>query len=1314
MGDDNNELRWILDEIKALKKRLDELEKRVLEYERRRAIKVEELRPEIEIKVEEIPEKVEEIVKPTEEVEKAPSAIEKEFKPEILISRGVEISEEVKEEVPPSEVEEPTLKEPSVIPSEAIRVEEEEILSEEAPLKKSLEIAVGMSLFMRIGLLFLIIASIIGGYWLYTAVIYRLPLSYKIGIAYSFGIILLLFGLRLFSKDVPRWYAESASASGIAALIGISVLSYTLNVFDLRAFALVMGVILVGDFVLSRIFDSVAMFIEALINAIFIGFVIAWWFPSFPYAQIYMLALFVLLFNRLSESARCNSLFVLSAYLSITGIAIAQSVAMLMRGESNPILGAIAALSIAVIYLFYDTQKVSRIYNSIAALSLIMVTAVILFTPPELILGVILLTYVINFIERLKLDIKISMHQSLVEVFLGNLAALAIPVYGLFITEYHSVSSLSINSSITPVITPFIKTYLGFILQGFLFLKIVIDRKLYTTEPEKVTIEKGDAFAYITLLLIVYGIMVYVTADYLGYLAASILVLAFFYLPDMLGLSEEQEIKLIFHVFTLSIYTLLIAYRTTIISVLLVSIILIDTLQLVTAIRLLESESVFIPRYIMVSLATLVATYRIVITAITHLPEISLNIVLESYVPLYICVSSLLIWFNKYKKQEQQLRTDYTIVSISIPYLIQLVLLFGFSTYVIIHIVSLVLLFSLIECSVTAHISNYVLPLFLMSIFSIYSPLIDAIIPITVGLVSIMFIKLLSAKIHEMTWNSSYNYAIMLLLLPLIIRTSYMDVLISTLILASYTVSHLYISIKYRDTFNYAISVYGLIGLHSLITLEPLLLFNIEISILYFVTIYILLSVIALLIRDLGLVRANLLVFPIPTILFYRVVNLQNWFYFIETLFIVASATIIATKEKIMAKDALPLYYVPESVFLFSITGYTALLAYYFGLPPIIIYMSVFIVLSKLNALTRFAAGSFVFYSHVLMFLIATNIISLSLEIALVVIYANAVVFHLTPWVKEAKKITHALTPYELAIGYLFMFKYSFIATIIILATISLISVLIAICKTGALPALSIIAVFTLISLSPVQPWLLIICSAIILASLTVIGIQTYSWIPSLLLPSFVIMYMANAIPVQSLIAVAAAHIISNELNRIRRREHRPIFSLLPSYIVFIKVSAILFYTLIADPAHSYVLLLIFYIVLSLSSWFLDRKMNLEELSHYITLSSIAIALLIFYNYGLRIETTVLMGVLGVLTLIGGLTLDRKYVRITGVSLMMLSAVKVAYDIIMQISALQLSMILKVALGSLVIGIVFLIASYLYLRFYKTRIARVIQKEKRQ
>ena len=1303
MSNDEDEIRRILEEIRELRKRLDELEKRVLEYERRKMIGVKEPKFEIERKMEVMLEEVEETAKSAEEakIEEVSPVIKEEFKPEIRIP------EETKEKAFFGEI--PPPKEPSATITEELSVEEEEIIPEEKPLKKSLEITVGMSLFMRIGLLFLIIASITAGYWVYTEIIYRLSLLYKIGIAYSFGIILLLFGLELFSRDVPRWYAEISSAGGIASLIGISVLSYFLHIFDLIALVLVMGIILTGDFALSRIFHSKAMFIEGLINAILIGFVIAWWFPSFPYAQIYMLALFVLLFNRLSESARCNNLFVLSAYCSMMGIALAQSIAMLIRGESNPILGTIAASSVAIIYLFYDTQKINRIYNSIAAFSLIVVASMILLTPPELILGVVLSTYVINLIERLKLDIKISLHQSLVEVFLGNLIALAIPVYSLFINAPYYVSYLSISNSVVSLSAPTARTYLGFILQGFLFLKLIIDKKLCITGPESTRVRKEGISAYIILLLVVYGVMIYITVDYLGYLLASILILPFLYLPDILGLSEEWKIKLLFHVFILSIYVLLIALKTAMISILLISIILIDTLQLLTTIRFSEHDLIFIPKYLSTLLATLIVIYRVVINIIPSIPEISLSIVLESYVPLYICVLSLLIWSSKFKKQKEQPEVNYIIISISVLYLIQLILLFGFSTYIIIHIVSLVLLFSLIEYNVSTHISNYILSLFLLSVYSVYSSSINSIIPTVIGLASIMFIKLLSTRKSEITWNSLYNYAIMLLLLPPMIRASYIDVLIPTAILASYIASHFYISIKYEGTFNYAITVYGLVGLYSLIIPEVILLFGIEISILYFATIYILFSIVALLIGDPGLVRANLLVFPIPIILFYRVINLQHLFYFIETLFIIASATIIAAREKIRIKGTIPLRYISESVFLFSITGYTALLAYYFGVSPIIIYMLVFIVLSKLNALTKFAARAFVFCTHALIFLITTNIIYLGLEIALTMIYASAIIFHLTPWIKEAKKITHALTPYELALGYIFIFKYSLVATIIVLATISLISILIAVWKTGTLPALSIIAVFTLVSLSPVQPWLLIICSAVLLVSLIIIGIQTYSWIPSLLLPSFIIMYLANVIPVQSLIAIATAHVISNELNRIRKKELRPVLSLLPSYIVFVKVSAILFYVLITDPINSYILLLVFYIALSLGSWLLDRKMSLKEVSHYITLSSIAIAFLIFYNYGLRVETTILIGILGVLTLIGGLTLDRKYVRIAGVSLMMLSAVKVSYDIIMQISALQLSMILKVALSSLVIGVVFLIASYLYLRFYKTRISRVIR-----
>lgn len=50
----------------------------------------------------------------------------------------------------------------------------------------------------------------------------------------------------------------------------------------------------------------------------------------------------------------------------------------------------------------------------------------------------------------------------------------------------------------------------------------------------------------------------------------------------------------------------------------------------------------------------------------------------------------------------------------------------------------------------------------------------------------------------------------------------------------------------------------------------------------------------------------------------------------------------------------------------------------------------------------------------------------------------------------------------------------------------------------------------------------------------------------------------------------------------------------------------------------------------------MDKMKNIIEFSYYVAPSSLVIATLIFYRYALGIESTILIGLLDISTLIGG------------------------------------------------------------------------------
>lgn len=87
----------------------------------------------------------------------------------------------------------------------------------------------GMSIPLRSGILFLIIASILFTHWLYINVILKLSLIQKIALSYALGVFILISGLLMRPRGAYRWFSETLLGGSIAILAIVSIVSYSMG-----------------------------------------------------------------------------------------------------------------------------------------------------------------------------------------------------------------------------------------------------------------------------------------------------------------------------------------------------------------------------------------------------------------------------------------------------------------------------------------------------------------------------------------------------------------------------------------------------------------------------------------------------------------------------------------------------------------------------------------------------------------------------------------------------------------------------------------------------------------------------------------------------------------------------------------------------------------------------------------------------------------------------------------------------------------------------------------------------------------------------
>ncbi|MEX0567814.1 MAG: hypothetical protein Q6363_001475, partial [Candidatus Njordarchaeota archaeon] len=118
-------------------------------------------------------------------------------------------------------------------------------------------------------------------------------------------------------------------------------------------------------------------------------------------------------------------------------------------------------------------------------------------------------------------------------------------------------------------------------------------------------------------------------------------------------------------------------------------------------------------------------------------------------------------------------------------------------------------------------------------------------------------------------------------------------------------------------------------------------------------------------------------------------------------------------------------------------------------------------------------------------------------------------------------------------------------------------------------------------------------------------------------------------------------------------------------------------------------------------SWIMDKKYGIEKYSHYYVYSELLLATFVFFLFGLKIETTIILAISGFLSIYGGIIINRKNVRLAGILTLIIVLVKATYDIIIQVTIMEISLVLKVTVSLLLIGLLLIGVSYLYLKFYK-------------
>ncbi len=1269
MVENGEELKELIKELKELRKRLDEIERRVNQLAEKLTERPKEeaiLPPEEKI----IPEEKGEIIETPQYEEVA-----------------IEIPEEKREPIEDKASAVQPIPKEEIIPGEPS-------FPEKPP--KEIEFTLGSSVFQRIGLLFILIAFISAGYWIYSEITYGTS-QYKIILIYIFvlmvysgGFSLIFAGTRIHrSPSLPTWYGESMLATGVAILMAGALISrYWFFVINDMALAGIMTGIIGFNFILAKTLESKGLLLEGILNVIIVGFIIAWFLPYYPVAQIYMMTLFILLFVRLPENIRENSKIMAGFYSKFIILAAIQRYAVVVRGvEPNWLIQLVSVLSISLLYGSFELQRINYSWNSFLSAFSIVLISFILSCALEPVLvaiaSILIIGMIIHWLKKPEIDLKFI----LIDEGIGLFYSIYLTIYGLF--NYVMFAPPMWRVSL------WLLTYPGLLILILTNLKIGLCLK--SLSPEKIAEISNIHEVSIAIPVLNYfffAVLALLTQDPWTAIVLPFIPISLTLINELTGMRGSYNYLLASISASAIFFFKNIDYLVVLISS-------VSYLLLIPMMRKLERGINEPLNMLFINTISLTAILRIMM----------INSSLSSYCYIilysYLVGNALLLYSSKSTVSELSGRFDK---AISLLYLDQIVISVSPIILVPPHLISIILIYSTINLVGYKSRYNHNLSLIILVIIPYIWSIINNvsisnldIIALVSCYVFLLFMRgILVYFDHEAFGDLDFYLTIVSGSIALV-SVTYDLIPLSIIILLSFLVANLLIGEKLDSMFHQAMSTYAFIGVVSTFYFGYLTLFNqIDITSLLYLMAFSIYNLITLQRKDFDLAKANLLAYPLLIYLFF-IGHVINWSYVYLFALGIMSLSIYGLRDKLILEK--PLYWMFYNS-IFWLTNFIGAITTIKinELAIFAIYVADYYLLSRNKLIESDISFILNVGNNAVLLMLCFPQFTLSVpELQLLLaIYAYAGFNYLADWIPHSKDLTNLFFPIQLAFGYYFIFNEIQFMVYLAYATIAFISLSIALWRTSLMTAISVSAALVIMSFIEADSYLVLITLIILIASFTYFGMNTEPVAVLLALPPIIsFTYNQNINPLISA-SIGVIFLVITEIRRSIKTEAKAYFLLHPiiTYLISLGIIIASFYV---SQIDLFITILTFGLGTMIISWLIDFLRDIRELSYYTLLGSITSSLVIAWRYLLSVETTIFVAVIGIFTLVAGMLTDRPPVRIIGLTTMLAIAFKGVMDIVWLIERTIISQFLRIALISLFLGGVFLSISYIYIKLYKFR-----------
>ena len=1142
---------------------------------------------------------------------------------------------------------------------------------------RDIELTIGSSLFQRLGILFIIVSSILATYWLYSAIILYLPLYVKVAIVSSFGVLVVLAGIKLSSSDLPRWYAEGLTSSGVAILFITTFISYyPFKIINITWASIAFLTILVTELFIAKKFNFKGLIIESLLGAILVGIIVAWNFPNYPYSQVYTVALFIIVFQRMPIDLKDDLKIMVISFLVIEFISVLQGF-LIYSGSLVPhsTLQLVSLLSPAMIYWAFESREaVNRLTNQWISWLSILLNFIIFGSPVEFLVIIVSLHMLIAFLVHRFTNVNLPINSLFSDLFMSLLTWLII-AGRLEQSLLFTLDAIKLYSA-----------YIGLIPLLVSVAKIKLEKKFYEhidREPIGQPISFLLSTSFYVSIALISMIVGSIDRVYVAFLPLLIYVILKYirvndYYNNTIGSISYLLILIFIPINHIAVIASYIAFFMILLKFSGVQYVFEDPLSLV-----------------LLSFLTIIVQAKITVFDPSPL----------SVIPIYTYLCFLVFGVIRNYIRDEYVKS-FGIFVVYIAHILPFLTIDFFRVYGVVSLITAYLISKL--SGFTNRVNDYILnaSLVFLMIYNLYTQLFIEILLYSAYITS-LGLRTVTYKVKSLKFDQAdFILTIGISFIPTyLISFSSNQFLIEMLLLSIVTINILNGFLSNNQLIQ-ALSTYAYIGLSSLLIKGINIL---GLNIMYIIYFYVFLTYLSLnfITRNKGLTIANMLGYPAALILIYA----QGFTFLIP----IASMGIpyligFQTLSHGDVEEELGLmWFFSKIIFMLSTIASSLLVVRTYSLSIYGLNLLLLVYLSKRRVFNELESHLLpVMSSSILMFLeYYTPLVSPI--ILFTSIYANLALFTYTRWIKHSGKIVLFMFPYQLTYGYLTTFSTVPYIDISAIITLGLLAVLIALQKPNIMVAINNVIALSIIGFSQGSQ---IILSGLILVYIFSFWYAYHDKIPitllTLIAPVGLFIYKGLIFPHLSAV-LGLTYLISTVSYRRNIDESKlspfdKIITMITTGPVTIGISFGLYYvTLILISLDVYFYSVIFMASLFIATFFIDFAFDVEQLSQYTLLASLGLIGCIIYKFGPQIETTIYIAIVAVLTIVFGILTDRSNTRKVGVLSMLGVSFKGVVDIFIYVTFSNLSIFLKIAIGFLLLGLVLLLTSYLYLKFYIPR-----------